>query len=282
MITIKADNVDIPVKQVRFSDGASNLQLLVPTGFIPKSYMSITVDPTTPCDEVLWEVLLARSAVKNYLPGVETLLTLKYLPNARADRAFEAGNIVPLHVFMQAIYPLFDTIFLTDPHSDYVKTLFGDKLNIKEQYSCFLDTMQDIQSGDVIVSPDKGSLAKCEKLQQKLSYKYKAVRVVVASKKRDTATGKIIETTLPEDCDVVGKRCIIVDDILDGGGTFIPLAFALREAGAASVELYVTHGIFAGGLDIFKNVIDKLHVYQVVSNYVTDKQIKQFNEENNQ
>jgi ribose-phosphate pyrophosphokinase len=45
-------------------------------------------------------------------------------------------------------------------------------------------------------------------------------------------------------------RCLIVDDICDGGATFVALARKLREAGAIEVSLFVTHGIFSKGKDL--------------------------------
>jgi ribose-phosphate pyrophosphokinase len=52
---------------------------------------------------------------------------------------------------------------------------------------------------------------------------------------------------------------LIVDDICDGGRTFIELAKVLRPLTNGSIFLYVTHGIFSQGLDVFKGVID--HIY---------------------
>ena len=76
----------------------------------------------------------------------------------------------------------------------------------------------------------------------------------------------------------MGRNCLIVDDICDGGGTFIPLAKKLKNAGAKTVTLYVTHGIFSKGLDPLKEHIDYLAPFQIIGNYVTMQDIKQFNE----
>lgn len=66
----------------------------------------------------------------------------------------------------------------------------------------------------------------------------------------------------------------------DGAGTFIPLAEKLKEAGASQVDLYVTHGIFAKGLDILKEFIDNVYCYQIVGNYITPKDLINFNKGN--
>ncbi len=283
-ITIKADNINIPVETVRFSDGAINLRIVPPEGFEVKSYVTITLGPDSNCTEALFEILLARNAVHHTFTNIPELnLDLRYLPHARADRSFEYGNGNPLLVFATAIgNSMFDNIFLLDPHSGkFVEYLDCNstftELIVTEQHTCFMNTVFGLQSGDVLISPDKGASKKIYKLQQALDYKGIATFVVQADKKRDIETGRIIETTLPEGTDLTGKRVVIVDDLLDAGGTFIPLANKLKEAGAEGVELYITHGIFAKGLELFKGVIDKIHCYQIISNYITKQDLTKFN-----
>ena len=60
-----------------------------------------------------------------------------------------------------------------------------------------------------------------------------------------------------------GRTAIITDDICDGGYTFIKVAEQLKAKGASKVILFVTHGIFSKGLDVFEGLID--HVYTTTS-----------------
>lgn len=284
-MTIKliADNVEIPVKHIRFSDGASSVKLDIPEGFEIKKYVSISVEPTTACDTVIWELISVIGAIVNTFKNIgdpKLILNLPYLPYGRADRIFEKGNDLPLSTFLGVIanWSAGSELHLVDPHSDhYLK--FEDKLDfiVKPQYECFIEVVRDIKSGSVLVSPDKGALNKIYKLQKKLDYGMISTTVIEASKTRDPSTGRITGTNLPDGVDLNGKVVYIVDDICDGGGTFLPLAEKLREAGAKEVHLYVTHGIFAKGLKPFKGLIDKLHVYQTVSTFVNSKDILDFN-----
>ena len=74
-----------------------------------------------------------------------------------------------------------------------------------------------------------------------------------------TATGNITKTTVLHD-DFGGKDCVIVDDICDGGRTFIELAKVLKERGAGKIGLFVTHGIFSQGVGVlFDNGIDFIY-----------------------
>lgn len=290
-MTVKliVDNVEVPIKVIKFSDGGSNIKLEVPEYLVkypPSAYYSISVDPTTPVDSYLWEILLAVSAIEETFGTKwnKELLYLPYLPHARADRVFEKGNAFPLKMFFEAINFMFDEIFLVDPHSNFYLHYTGDisqaVINVKEQYECFNEVCGKlVQSGDVLIAPDKGSLHKIHKLQQKLDVKSVATFVIEAGKKRDIETGRVIETTLPEGSSVEGKVCWIADDIIAGGGTFIPLAKKLKESGAKEVNLYITHGIFDKGLDILGEYIDNIYTYQIVGNYVSLKDIEQFNQE---
>lgn len=292
-IQLIVDNVSVPIKQVKYSDGSSNIKLEVPQqlkDYPPSAYYAITVETTTPADSYLWEICLVLSAIEHTWPKVKfnrQILRLPYLPHARADRVFEEGNSFPLEMFLSAIYWMFDEITLIDPHSDYMyieENIENDhtdewesKYSVKFQHECFIDTVKDIQSGDILISPDKGALKKIYKLQKALDHRMIATTIVEASKTRDVDTGRIISTSLPEDVDLKGKVAYIVDDICDGGGTFLPLADKIKEAGAKEVHLYVTHGIFAKGLNVFKGIIDKIHCYQTVGTYVNAKDILDFN-----
>lgn len=282
-IRISADGYDVKVEHIKFSDGGSNLRIDWPVHLHITSYVSISVDPSTPVDAALFEILMARDFVRDMLSDgpmweitrdLKFYLHLPYLPHGRADRRFEEGTATPLATFIKAVGPLFDQIFVTDPHSDVLAESLGDKLQIFHQADCF--AAMKINTVDTfLVAPDKGAVKKIDKVAER----HKSVEVIVADKVRDVTNGRITSITLP-DVDLSGSRCVIVDDICDGGGTFIPLAHALRERGAKTIELYVTHGIFAQGLDKFKGVIDKLHVYQIVSNYISQADVDAFNSTN--
>ncbi len=91
-------------------------------------------------------------------------------------------------------------------------------------------------------------------------------------KKRNQLTG-VIESIIIPDVDFKGKRILIVDDICDGGATFVEIARQLTAAEAAFIGLRVTHGIFSKGVDIlYKSEIGQLfrhdydHFYQEIIN----------------
>lgn len=283
-VQLIVDNVVVPIKKIQFSDGGSSIKLEVPQKLIdypPSAYYSISVDPTTKVDDYLWEIYLTLDALHRTFKdngNFKRILHLPYLPHGRADRVFEVGNPFPLNLFIKQILLQFDEIHLTDPHSSWCEEhIPSEMLSIRSQHQCFIEVVgNDIKSGDVLIAPDKGSLKKIYKLQQALDTRTIATFVVEAGKKRDIETGKVIETILPE-FDFNGKTAWIVDDLADGAGTFIPLAEKLKGRGVSKVNLYITHGIFAKGLDILKVKIDNIYAYQTVGNYVNRIDIDNFN-----
>lgn len=79
----------------------------------------------------------------------------------------------------------------------------------------------------------------------------------MGTKNRDVRDGKILSTDFIGN--VVDKHCVIVDDIIDGGYTFIELAKILKNKGAKTVYLVVSHGIFSKGIDELKIHIDGVY-----------------------
>lgn len=105
-----------------------------------------------------------------------------------------------------------------------------------------------------MISPDAGANKKTLEMAKFLGHN----NFIRADKIRNVKTGSI-EHTAVYGC-VKDKDCLIVDDICDGGATFIALAERLKFGDAKSVSLYVTHGIFSKGKQhLLDNGVD--HIY---------------------
>jgi ribose-phosphate pyrophosphokinase len=91
----------------------------------------------------------------------------------------------------------------------------------------------------VIVSPDVGGVTRARGFAKKLD-----VGLAIIDKRRERAGVSEVMNVIG---DVRGMRCILVDDIVDSGGTLCNAADALLRAGAVSVQAYVTHGVLSGG-----------------------------------
>jgi ribose-phosphate pyrophosphokinase len=79
--------------------------------------------------------------------------------------------------------------------------------------------------------------------------------VVQCDKIRDVKTGRLSGAQVFAN-DLQGVDCLIVDDICDGGGTFLQLAKTLRSKNAGRIFLAISHGIFSNGTDALTNELD--------------------------
>lgn len=279
MITVSADNKDIPVNMVEFSDGAITFKV----GSLPDNprYIWIVVDPSTPVYRVREEISLVVDAILGNddtdFTNTEFNLSLEYTPYGRADRRFEKGNPAPLldfFCFLRDELAVFDAIYLNDVHN---MEAIPKGLNIieKGQLQCFKESLSQSWNNDydIVVAPDFGATLKAKTIAD-----YLDVECTYASKKRDVSTGRLTTMKLPE-YDFEGKVVLIPDDIADQAGTHMWLADLLKEAGAKRVDLYVTHAILPKGLQkLMESNIDKLIVYQTVGGYINKQNVSDFNE----
>ena len=186
--------------------------------------------------------------------------------------------IAPLELICESLN-WYEEVIIRDPHSSFTEHYFDNSfVEYREisQLQSFLEAPfpnSQKQTFDMLVAPDKGAKEKTKKIAEHFGTPY-----VTCDKDRDPATGWINSVIV--NGDVKGKHCLITDDICDGGGTFQLTAKALREKGAASVNLYVTHGIFSKGLGIFNGLVDNIFCFHTVMNYVTMGDIHKFNKEN--
>lgn len=220
--------------------------------------------------EDIMELLLVCDAMRH--KGYRHLkLDIPYIPYARQDRVCNDGEAYGIQVMAQLINSIgAESVTIYDPHSDVTPALINN-VNIVEQHIIvkkhpeILNTIirkPHVKTGDydgemeakTLVCPDAGA----EKKIQKLKMPY-----IMATKVRDPVTGEIKRTHVyAESTQVEDQDMLIIDDIADGGRTFIELAKVLNNMGAKSVTLYVTHGIFSKGFKPFCGHIDKIYWYQ--------------------
>ena len=202
-------------------------------------------------------LLLTVDAVKRRCEYDELYLVMPYIPYARQDRVCNEGEAFSLKVFANLINSCeFDKVIVTDPHSDVAPALI-DNCVIEEQWENILylkDTdslFEEILSKSDVVSPDAGAEKKTTKLCQKIGKEYFHRGI----KHRDLSTGRLsgFDVQFNNPYGKIPESVLIVDDICDGGGTFIGLANVLKERGVKRVYLYVTHGIYSKGKNYLLN-----------------------------
>jgi ribose-phosphate pyrophosphokinase len=200
---------------------------------------------------------------------------------ARSDRKFSEGSV---NYLKQVICPIinaqnFNTVLVLDPHSDVLEACLNnyqklDNHTVVKHALTDIDNKNGAQERIVLVSPDAGAYKKIFDVAQK----FDITNVVTAMKHRDIKTGKITHTEIP-DITKYGEnhKFVIVDDICDGGRTFIELAKEIRKHNTISdIYLIVTHGIFSAGFEELGRHFTKIYTTNSVSNNIAPI-VTQFN-----
>ena len=191
-------------------------------------------------NDYLMTVLLAIDANNRALKHERFDVFMPYLPYSRQDRPTSAGEPFSLKVVGNLLNQApCRNIYTLDVHSDVAFACVDRLINIDAPVLDMLG-INDKLARKTLVVPDQGAFKKLGKLSDKFA------NTVICVKHRDISTGHLAIQGLMGD--VSGKDCLIVDDICDGGMTFILLSKYLHKQGAKSVELAVTHGVFSKGL----------------------------------
>ncbi len=188
-------------------------------------------------------VLLAIDALKRM--GIKNInVFIPYFPAARQDRLMINGEPLSVKVYTDILNSLnLNQVTLFDPHSEVTPALVNNSKTISNHL--FIKKVVSSLSKDLkLISPDGGALKKIYKVAAYL----KSYDVVECSKTRDVKTGKLSGFKVYHE-DLQGNDCLIVDDICDGGGTFLGLAKELKAKNAGKLYLAVSHGIFNKGFD---------------------------------
>jgi len=172
-------------------------------------------------------------------------LFIPYFPAARQDRVMIKGESLSVKVYADIINTLqLNKVFVFDAHSEVTPALVNN-CEVIPNHTFIQQVLNVIGENVKLISPDGGALKKIYKVSEFLG----GVDVVECSKSRDVKTGKLSGFKVYED-DLNGMDCLIVDDICDGGGTFVGLAEELKNKNAGKLYLAVSHGIFNKGFEV--------------------------------
>lgn len=215
----------------------------------------------------LIDLLLVVNALRYEYPRAKLKLVIPYFPFARQDRVMNAGEPFALQVAASIVNSCgFNEIVVHDPHSDVLAGMFPPGvLVIKEQWELISNSIlwSNFYDEAVLISPDAGALKKIYKVAKETN-----LPVVCANKVRNTKTGEIVSTEISDDSYLTAKTAFIVDDICDGGRTFIELAKTMRAAGfKGKLILCITHGIFSKGKEVILEHFDDIFCVNDLTQY---------------
>jgi ribose-phosphate pyrophosphokinase len=188
----------------------------------------------------LIKILATNQVLRN--AGVKYVeLFCPYILSSRSDKRFHANQSFDLKLTSQLLNTAnFDKVVICDPHSGITEALINNSLCITSYNSWVYRIPNDFWENKVLISPDAGAFKKVFDISEQLG-----LDLISGSKVRNHETREL--RTIVHG-NVIDRECVIIDDICDGGRTFVQLAKQLKDLGAKTVSLLVTHGIFSNGL----------------------------------
>jgi ribose-phosphate pyrophosphokinase len=247
-----------------------NKQIGCKTFLFPDKQPHINIDGVNENDEVqvtcsitdannLLLLLQCGNALDNLFAKKKELI-IPYLMGARFDRLMQKGDSVDLKVIANLINGCgFEKVYLYDVHSDTSTVLIENSINISNAELVKQYTKEDA----ILICPDAGAVKKVSKY---FDLNSNIKDVVYCNKSRDLSNGNITLKVLEAD-KCKGKNCVIIDDLCDGGGTFLAIASQIKPA---HITLIVTHGIFSKGFDVFKGTFDEIIVSDSYAEYTNE------------
>ena len=252
------ENSDIKYKVSKFPDGQQAITLDLENTNFESDTQSVTIKSRLNSFLDLELIICANQAllelgVKHHSFRLkEIALYTPFFIGGRSDRKFLNGQSNYLKTVIAPIINLqkFNRVTILDPHSDVLEACIDNFQKITN-VNFAKEAIDDINSDITLVSPDAGALKKIYDVATAVD----CSDIIVANKLRDLKSGKIIRTDVPNlDQEPGSKTFVIVDDICDGGRTFVEIAKAIRDVRAKSIYndkiyLVVTHGIFTAGFE---------------------------------
>src|SRR3954465_1600481 len=194
-----------------------------------------------PANDNLMELLVIIDALKRASARRITAV-IPYFGYARQDR--KPGPRTPISAKLVANLITeagADRVLTMELHAGQIQGFFD--IPVDNLYSAPLmvpDILSNVGSNHLmVISPDVGGVPRARGFAKRLD-----VNLAIIDKRRERAGVSEVMNVIG---DVRGMRCILVDDIVDSGGTLCNAADALLEAGAVSVQAYVTHGVLSAG-----------------------------------
>lgn len=237
MKTISLINSNEDVELRKFAGGECNVRFSEVLNGTERVRLNTRLNSS---DDVMNLILAADALRRMNVKHIEALIP--YVPYARQDRVMVPGESLSIKVFAGLLNNLqLDKVIVFDPHSDVTPALINNCVIIPN-YEMVNYFLAELQLKDfVLVSPDLGAYKKVDKLAQQIGYKGE---IATGIKVRNLETGEILRSDV-NTADLGGKPCLIVDDICDGGRTFIELAAALKAKGAGDLYFIASHGVFS-------------------------------------
>ncbi len=203
--------------------------------------MFVIQSTSFPANDNLMELLICIDALRR-ASATRITAVLPYFGYARQDR--KPGPRTPISAKLVANLITTagaDRVLAVDLHAGQIQGFFDIPTdNLYAAPVMAADILHHSSSDNLmVVSPDVGGVVRARALARRLDN----APLAIVDKRRDKPGQSEVQNIIG---DVKDRNCILIDDIIDSGGTLCNAAAALMDAGAASVTAYLTHGVLSG------------------------------------
>ncbi|WP_300178223.1 ribose-phosphate pyrophosphokinase [uncultured Aliivibrio sp.] len=238
----------------RFSDGEVAVQI---NENVRGSDVFIIQSTCAPTNDNIMELVVMIDALRRASAGRITAV-IPYFGYARQDRRVRSARVpITAKVIADMLSNVgVDRVLTIDLHAEQIQGFFDVPVDNIFGTPVLLDDMRTRGlENPVVVSPDLGGVVRARATAKALG----DVDIAIVDKRRPRANVSEVMNLIG---DVDGRDCVIVDDMIDTGGTLCKAAEALKERGAKRVFAYATHAVFSGSAaeNIANSVIDQVIV----------------------
>jgi ribose-phosphate pyrophosphokinase len=225
------------IQRHRFPDG--ELRLRLPESLPPRVVFWRGLHQ--PNEKLVEILLVARTA--HQLGAMHLTLVAPYLAYMRQDIAFNPGEAVSQRIVGRFLAGLFDAVITVDPHLYRVATL-DEAIPVKDAVvlsgaPLLADHIATQRKDVLLIGPDEESLQWVAQAAQRHGWESGVCR-------KTRHGDRQVDIELP-DLPFAGRAVVLMDDVASSGHTVAQAARLLKAAGATSVDVAVTHALFAAG-----------------------------------
>jgi len=249
----------VPANVSTFADGETSVEF---NENIRGEDVFIVQSTCTPVNDSLMELLIMIDAARRSSASRITAV-VPYFGYARQDRKSASRTPITAKLVANLLVTAgSDRILTMDLHAGQIQGFFDipvDDLTSRVVFAKDIKRNIDTTEGTVFVSPDAGGVVRARKFADMFGGD-----IAIVDKRRPAAGKSEVMNLIGN---VKGKHAILVDDIVDSGGTLCSAAKAIMDAGALSVRAYITHGVLSDDacLKVEKSVLDELVVTDSIS-----------------
>ena len=237
-----AKELNLPIGKAfvgRFSDG--EIQVEIQENVRGKNVVVIQ-STCAPTNDNVMELMIMIDALKRASASRITAV-IPYFGYARQDRRPRSARVaISARIVANMLQSVagIERVLTMDLHADQIQGFFDIPVDNIYASPVLLADLQEQKSKDlIIVSPDIGGVVRARAMAKQLG-----CDLAIIDKRRPKANVSEVMHLIGE---VEGRHCVIMDDIIDTGGTLCKAAEALKERGAKGVTAYCTHAVLSGG-----------------------------------